>query len=74
MFTAFRYAQFDGLPSKVLEVAQQYNALENYLYIQDVPSEYQAPLVHAYMEAVRNVVSHSSLCGIIVCIQLIDGM
>lgn len=57
VFTAFRYAQFGGLSAEVLEVAQQYNALENYLYIRNVPVEYQAPLAHAYMEAVRNVVS-----------------
>lgn len=57
VFTAFRYAQFDGLPTEVFEVAQQYNTLENYLCIRNVPVEYQAPLVHAYMEAVSNVVS-----------------
>lgn len=71
VFTAFRYAQFEGLPSDVLEVAQEYNALENYLYIRNVPAEYQPPLVHAYMQAVRNVVSHFVIKS---SLQLIGSM
>ncbi|CDH60525.1 family drug resistance transporter [Lichtheimia corymbifera JMRC:FSU:9682] len=73
VFTAFRYAQFEGLPSDVLEVAQEYNALENYLYIRNVPAEYQPPLVHAYMQAVRNVFIFPAVAGgIILIVALIS--
>ncbi|CDH58440.1 potential mfs-mdr transporter [Lichtheimia corymbifera JMRC:FSU:9682] len=55
LFSTFLQAQFKGLSSAILQQAAKYGALSNYLYIRDMPQEYQGPIIHAYMEALHNV-------------------
>ncbi|KAI9259574.1 major facilitator superfamily domain-containing protein [Phascolomyces articulosus] len=55
LFSTFLQAQFSGLDPQVLAVANEYGALKNYLYIREVPAEYQGPVIHAYMQALNNV-------------------
>lgn len=55
LFSTFLQAQFKGLSPAILQQAAQYGALSNYLYIRDMPQEYQGPIIHAYMEALHNV-------------------
>lgn len=57
IFSAFIKAQFSVLPADVLEVANRYGVMKNYLYIRNLPVEYQPPVIHAYMEALSDVVS-----------------
>ncbi|KAI8070924.1 major facilitator superfamily domain-containing protein [Gongronella butleri] len=47
--------QFTLLDPSVLATAQKYGALENYLYIRDMPIEAQQPVIHAYFEALHTV-------------------
>lgn len=51
----FLQAQLKGVSQDVLAVAKEYGALSNYLYIRDMPQEYQGPIIHAYMNALHNV-------------------
>ncbi|KAJ8657307.1 hypothetical protein O0I10_007123 [Lichtheimia ornata] len=55
IFSAFIKAQFSVLPADVLEVANRYGVMKNYLYIRNLPVEYQPPVIHAYMEALSDV-------------------
>lgn len=55
LFSTFLQAQFKGLSPAILQQAAKYGALSNYLYIRDMPQEYQGPIIHAYMEALHNV-------------------
>ncbi|CDS10019.1 hypothetical protein LRAMOSA02696 [Lichtheimia ramosa] len=55
IFSAFIKAQFSVLPANVLEVANRYGVMKNYLFIHKLPVEYQPPVIHAYMEALRDV-------------------
>ncbi|KAI7876017.1 MFS general substrate transporter [Lichtheimia hyalospora FSU 10163] len=55
IFSAFIKAQFSVLPAEVLEVANRYGVMKNYLYIRNLPVEYQPPVIHAYMEALSDV-------------------
>ncbi|KAG2222063.1 hypothetical protein INT45_007949, partial [Circinella minor] len=40
---------------EILSVAHQYGADTNYLYLKNMPDETQPPMIHAYMQALRNV-------------------
>ncbi|KAI7850899.1 major facilitator superfamily domain-containing protein [Circinella umbellata] len=55
LFSTFLKAQFSGLDPEVLAVAGKYGALTNYLYIRELPTEYQGPIIHAYMQSLKNV-------------------
>ncbi|KAI8150253.1 major facilitator superfamily domain-containing protein [Fennellomyces sp. T-0311] len=55
LYSTFLQAQFTGLAPEVLGAANKYGALKNYLYIRDMPAEYQQPIIHAYMAALNNV-------------------
>lgn len=55
LFSTFLQAQLKGLSPAILQQAAKYGALSNYLYIRDMPQEFQGPIIHAYMEALHNV-------------------
>ncbi|KAI7876005.1 MFS general substrate transporter [Lichtheimia hyalospora FSU 10163] len=59
----FLQAQLVGVSQDVLAVANQYGALSNYLYIRDMPQEYQGPIIHAYMNALHNVFTIPLVAG-----------
>jgi hypothetical protein len=55
LYSVFLKAQFMGLDPTVLATANQYGALQNFLYIRNMPAEIQAPVIHAYSAAIHNL-------------------
>ncbi|KAI9257387.1 major facilitator superfamily domain-containing protein [Phascolomyces articulosus] len=55
LFITFSAAQFKGVDPETLAIAQQYGALTNHLNVRNMPIDAQGPIIHAYMEAIRNV-------------------
>ncbi|KAI8889798.1 MFS general substrate transporter [Backusella circina FSU 941] len=55
LYGAFLKAQFAHLTADVFAQAQQVGALENYLYIRDLPVDVQKPVIHAYSLALHNL-------------------
>ncbi|KAI8097178.1 major facilitator superfamily domain-containing protein [Halteromyces radiatus] len=55
LFQLFLTAQLSTVDPSVLAVAGKYNALKNYLYIRNMPTDIQQPIIHAYNEALHNV-------------------
>ncbi|KAI9031799.1 major facilitator superfamily domain-containing protein [Phycomyces nitens] len=43
------------VPVEYLYVASKYNALKNYLFIRNMPVEYQGPIIHVYARALHSV-------------------
>lgn len=55
LFSTFLKAQYTVVDPQILAIAKEYGAINNYLYIRDMPAEAQPPIIHAYMEALHNV-------------------
>ncbi|KAI8142506.1 major facilitator superfamily domain-containing protein [Fennellomyces sp. T-0311] len=55
LFITFAKNELGLVDPRILMVAKQYGALDNYLYVYRVPSESRGPIVHAYMEALSKV-------------------
>lgn len=55
LYSTFLEAQYKGLDPEVLAIANEYGALGNYLYIRNLPSDVQQPVIKAYMHALHNV-------------------
>ena len=55
LYSTFLKSEFTSIAPEVLAVANKYGALKNYLFIRDMPVEYQQPIIHAYMEALNSV-------------------
>ena len=55
LFATFLKVQFTSIDPQVLAVAAKHGALSNYLYIREIPIEYQGPIIHAYMISLKNV-------------------
>ncbi|CAO3625631.1 unnamed protein product [Cunninghamella echinulata] len=48
-------AQYALVDPQILATAKQYGALENYLYIRNMPLDVQKPIIHAYYNALHTV-------------------
>ncbi|KAI8147544.1 major facilitator superfamily domain-containing protein [Fennellomyces sp. T-0311] len=55
LMTTFLVAQLRGVDPQILAIAQQYGALKNHLLVRTMPEEAQGPIIHAYMNALRNM-------------------
>ncbi|CDH58211.1 family drug resistance transporter [Lichtheimia corymbifera JMRC:FSU:9682] len=55
LYVTFLQGQASGLDPDVMALAQKYGALENYLYIRDMPTEAQLPVIQCYMRALHTV-------------------
>jgi hypothetical protein len=55
LYGAFLKAQFAHLTPDVLAQAQQAGALNNYLFIRDLPIGVKEPVIHAYSLAIHNL-------------------
>ncbi|ORY96855.1 major facilitator superfamily-domain-containing protein [Syncephalastrum racemosum] len=71
LFSEFLQAQLKGVDAETLALAQQYGATSNYLYIRNMPTESQPPILHAYMEALHDVfilpLGAAGICVICAC-------
>ncbi|KAI9249793.1 major facilitator superfamily domain-containing protein [Phascolomyces articulosus] len=55
LFSEFVKDELELVNPQILGVAQQYGALQNYLYIRNMPLEAQGPIIHAYANALNHV-------------------
>ncbi|KAJ8658359.1 hypothetical protein O0I10_006044 [Lichtheimia ornata] len=55
LYVTFLQGQASGLDPDVMALAKKYGALENYLYIRDMPTEAQLPVIQCYMRALHTV-------------------
>ncbi|KAI8993337.1 major facilitator superfamily-domain-containing protein [Pilobolus umbonatus] len=55
LFQTFLKSEVSKIPLEALAVAGQYNAIKNFLFIKEMPREYQIPLINAYSEALHKV-------------------
>ncbi|KAI7887009.1 MFS general substrate transporter [Lichtheimia hyalospora FSU 10163] len=55
LFREFLKQEFSTVDPSILNVAVKYGANSNYLYIRDMPLEYQQPVIHLYMVALHKV-------------------
>ncbi|KAG2224561.1 hypothetical protein INT45_004406 [Circinella minor] len=55
LFSTFVTQQLKEVNPIILATAQSYGALDNYLYIRNMPKDTQAPITHAYMNALNQV-------------------
>ena len=55
LMQTFLTAQLRGVDPAILTIAQQHGALRNHLLVRDLPEIAQAPIVHAYMDALRDL-------------------
>lgn len=71
LFSEFLQAQLKGVDADTLSIAKQYGATTNYLYIRNMPTESQPPILHAYMEALHDVfilpLGAAAICVICSC-------
>ncbi|KAI9498527.1 major facilitator superfamily domain-containing protein [Zychaea mexicana] len=74
LFSTFVTNQLQSVDPSVLAVAQRYGALQNYLYIKDMPQDTQAPIIHAYMQSLNRVfivplvaAGISVICAVFMC-------
>ncbi|RCI06681.1 hypothetical protein CU098_012135 [Rhizopus stolonifer] len=51
----FVQAQYAQLPADIISRAKEYGALENYLYIRNMPVDLQRPVIQAFARAMRNL-------------------
>ncbi|KAI9262338.1 major facilitator superfamily domain-containing protein [Phascolomyces articulosus] len=55
LFSTLVTNQLKSVDPSILAIAQRHGALQNYLYIRNMPQEAQEPIVHAYMNALNRV-------------------
>ncbi|KAI9494525.1 major facilitator superfamily domain-containing protein [Zychaea mexicana] len=55
LFSTFLSAEVGGLDPEIKAIGAQYGALENYLYIRNMPADTQGPVMKAYMNALHYV-------------------
>lgn len=55
LYVTFLQGQAAGLDPEILALAEKYGALGNYLYIRDMPTEAQLPVIQCYMRALHTV-------------------
>ncbi|KAI9491400.1 major facilitator superfamily domain-containing protein [Zychaea mexicana] len=55
LFQLFLTYQFTNLTSEELAIAEEYDALSNYIYIHDLPDGVRESVIRCYMQALNNV-------------------
>lgn len=55
LFREFLKEELSTIDPSILSVAAKYGADTNYLYIRNMPSEYQQPIIHVYMASLHKV-------------------